>query len=154
MSSVSKGKGTHRHRPEYLRKQFKAIIARDPFCHYCGEELVTTGSPYQDLYATVDHIIPKSRGGSDEPDNLVPACRRCNITMNDKRPKREPGVPMDEPRRGWADEQRGRVVSTNIYPEPTPEDLERVAGEPYMNLPGDRRTPRERYMTRWSRTWF
>ena len=153
MSSKSKGKGTHRHRPEYLRKRFKAIIARDPFCHYCGEELVTTGSPYQDLYATVDHVIPKSRGGSDDPTNLVPACRKCNITMNDKRPKREPGVPMDGPRRrGWADERR--VVVSNVHPEPTPEDLERVAGEAFMNLPGDTRTPRERFMVRWSRTWF
>jgi len=27
---------------------------------------------------TVDHVIPKSLGGSDEIDNLALACRRCN----------------------------------------------------------------------------
>lgn len=27
---------------------------------------------------TVDHIIPKSLGGSDDLDNLALACRRCN----------------------------------------------------------------------------
>ena len=30
---------------------------------------------------TVDHVIPTARGGDDGPDNLVPACERCN---NDK----------------------------------------------------------------------
>ena len=28
--------------------------------------------------ATVDHIQPLSRGGSDHPDNLQAACRACN----------------------------------------------------------------------------
>jgi 5-methylcytosine-specific restriction endonuclease McrA len=27
---------------------------------------------------TVDHVIPKSLGGSDQPTNLALACRRCN----------------------------------------------------------------------------
>lgn len=37
-------------------------------CRYCGD------------YAThVDHVIPKSRGGSDEFSNLVAACARCNL---------------------------------------------------------------------------
>lgn len=27
---------------------------------------------------TIDHIIPQSLGGSDDPENLALACRRCN----------------------------------------------------------------------------
>lgn len=27
---------------------------------------------------TIDHLVPQSLGGSDEPDNLALACRRCN----------------------------------------------------------------------------
>lgn len=27
---------------------------------------------------TLDHVIPRSRGGTDQSSNLVTACRRCN----------------------------------------------------------------------------
>lgn len=29
---------------------------------------------------SVDHVWSRSRGGSDHPNNLVPACRTCNAT--------------------------------------------------------------------------
>ena len=32
---------------------------------------------------TVDHIIPLSAGGSDELDNLVYCCMRCNVNKGD-----------------------------------------------------------------------
>lgn len=40
-------------------------------CPYCLNE-------FSLKKATVDHIIPKSRGGSSESYNLVWACKRCN----------------------------------------------------------------------------
>ena len=40
-------------------------------CQYCGE---TPGR--QEL--TVDHVIPRSRGGVHSWQNLVTACKRCN----------------------------------------------------------------------------
>ena len=45
-------------------------------CAYCGGRL------YSDF--TVDHIIPKSRGGSSEIVNLVPACPECNRRKADR----------------------------------------------------------------------
>lgn len=30
----------------------------------------------------VDHRVPKSKGGSDDDQNLVAACRECNIGKN------------------------------------------------------------------------
>lgn len=36
----------------------------------------------QDL--TVDHRMPKSKGGTDDEWNLVTACRSCNGTKKDK----------------------------------------------------------------------
>jgi len=28
----------------------------------------------------IDHVIPRCKGGTDEMDNLVTACRKCNLT--------------------------------------------------------------------------
>jgi 5-methylcytosine-specific restriction endonuclease McrA len=46
----------------------RAVFARDGWtCQYCG-------APAENL----DHVVPKSRGGSHTWDNVVAACRRCN----------------------------------------------------------------------------
>src|SRR5580765_5993985 len=42
-------------------------------CHYCGCEL----HPFWSF--TIDHVIPKSRGGTNAIENLVAACPVCNI---------------------------------------------------------------------------
>lgn len=46
-------------------------------CVYCGLSA--------DL--TLDHVIPKSRGGSHEPENLVTACRPCNSSKGARTPE-------------------------------------------------------------------
>lgn len=45
-------------------------------CYYCGEK----------RKLTVDHVVPLSRGGSNEPSNLVLACKHCNSSKCDKLP--------------------------------------------------------------------
>ena len=40
-------------------------------CYYCDQELNFKS-------ATMDHIIPISRGGRSTKGNLVPACAECN----------------------------------------------------------------------------
>ena len=50
-------------------------------CWYCGRLLVDfVPGDYVKLrmIRSKDHLIPQSRGGSDEPDNLVWACKSCN----------------------------------------------------------------------------
>ena len=42
-------------------------------CEYCHSSERLSASRF-----TIDHIIPKSLGGSDDPNNLALACRRCN----------------------------------------------------------------------------
>jgi len=48
----------------------KNVIRRDNNrCQYCGSRTAPL---------TIDHIIPKSRGGEDTWENLVAACTKCN----------------------------------------------------------------------------
>lgn len=44
-------------------------------CRYCG----STEGPFH-----VDHVVPFSKGGSDEPGNLVIACMACNLSKGAK----------------------------------------------------------------------
>jgi 5-methylcytosine-specific restriction endonuclease McrA len=47
-----------------------SIFARDKgCCVYCGRSGLTL---------TVDHVVPRSRGGLDVFNNLVAACETCN----------------------------------------------------------------------------
>jgi hypothetical protein len=58
----------------------KAVLWRDHYtCAYCGVNCVEAG-----LVAEVDHIIPKSRGGTWAWCNLVCACRPCNRAKGDR----------------------------------------------------------------------
>jgi hypothetical protein len=52
------------------RETRKRIIQRDQVCQLCGMD---EGQMH------VDHIIPKSKNGSDEDSNLRLLCRRCNL---------------------------------------------------------------------------
>ncbi len=48
------------------------VFKRDSFtCRYCGEQTPKT-------VLEVDHVIPVSKGGGDEPENLATSCYKCN----------------------------------------------------------------------------
>ncbi len=49
--------------------KYAVLEAHGHRCHYCK----------QDNASHVDHIIPIARGGSNEPENLIAACPRCNM---------------------------------------------------------------------------
>ena len=49
----------------------KNILKRDNnICQYCGKNKSEI---------TIDHILPKDKGGNDSWNNLVVACKRCNM---------------------------------------------------------------------------
>ncbi len=54
----------------YDDERLKMVVPQA--CCYCG-----SGGPL-----TVDHLIPRVRGGADEADNLVWACRSCNSSKH------------------------------------------------------------------------
>lgn len=56
------------------------ILRRDNHqCRYCG----ATAS---DTKLTIDHVTPVALGGSDDPSNLVAACRDCNAGKSSSNP--------------------------------------------------------------------
>ena len=62
----------------------KNVLRRDRFhCQYCGGR----------DHLTLDHVVPKSRGGRDTWDNLVAACIACNARKGCRTPE-EAAMPL------------------------------------------------------------
>ncbi len=71
----------------------RAVLARDNYtCQYCG---VSASS----AELTLDHVIPKVRGGQTTWDNLVCACRSCNAHKGSKTPEEAHMVLARQPAR-------------------------------------------------------
>lgn len=66
---------------------YRAIHERDHWsCAYCGRSVSKTPAR-EALLATVDHILPASRGGASSWTNLVSACKECNNRKADRTPE-------------------------------------------------------------------
>jgi len=71
---------------DYIKVPYKKIILtrrnilkRDGHkCGYCGRA---------DLPLTIDHVVPKSKGGYDSWENLVAACLPCNNRKGNRSPE-------------------------------------------------------------------
>jgi len=56
------------------------VFHRDGYvCQYCGKKFKR-----DDL--TIDHVVPKSHGGSNNWDNIVSSCEPCNAKKADRTP--------------------------------------------------------------------
>lgn len=67
------------------RRLQESLIERDgKFCHYCGRPLQDSVGGYNDDGISLDHITPQIHGGSNSIENLVLACRRCNLEKRTK----------------------------------------------------------------------
>jgi 5-methylcytosine-specific restriction endonuclease McrA len=86
---------------QYVRVPYKEIpltrrniLERDrhtcQYCHYKGEQL------------TLDHVVPRSRGGGDTWENLVAACVRCNVRKGNRTPKEADMALRIQPRRPYS----------------------------------------------------
>lgn len=81
-------------------------------CFYCGKEM----HPIREF--TVDHRIPRSRGGSDHPDNLVGACWSCNFSKRAKLPANVPvAAPFAIPRPQTKSESMPRLMTAKELAE-------------------------------------
>lgn len=60
-----------------MRVNRQRIFKRDNYqCVYCGS--------HKDL--TIDHVLPRSRGGKNTWTNLVSCCSKCNLKKGNKTP--------------------------------------------------------------------
>ena len=66
----------------------RAVFARDEHrCQYCGGAA-----------DSIDHVMPRSRGGQHVWDNVAAACRPCNLSKRDRTPD-EAGMHLARPPR-------------------------------------------------------
>jgi 5-methylcytosine-specific restriction endonuclease McrA len=68
------------HRPHpRVRLNKREIFRRDGYrCQYCGKV---------SAHLTLDHVVPKKRGGGYAWENLVSACPSCNRYKGDRTPQ-------------------------------------------------------------------
>ncbi len=67
----------------------KALFARDGFrCQYCG----VSGK------LTLDHVVPRSRGGPSVWENIVASCAPCNLRKGNRLPDEARMHPKRKPR--------------------------------------------------------
>ena len=84
-------------RPRLTRQE---VFRRDGYtCQYCGRRTKSL---------TLDHVIPRRKGGTHSWDNLVTACRACNRRKGGRTPQeahmtllRPPGEPRESPYRAF-----------------------------------------------------
>jgi 5-methylcytosine-specific restriction endonuclease McrA len=75
------------HRRKITRK---AVLARDSWtCQYCGQHKPGL---------TVDHVIPRSRGGESVWENIVAACASCNRRKGNRLPREASMHPKRRPK--------------------------------------------------------
>lgn len=85
---LMKGGGGYRRRG--LRYSKDNVYARDKGrCQYCGTALSRRE-------ATIDHVLPRARGGRTQWTNVVLACRACNQRKGDRNPE-EAGLRLSRP---------------------------------------------------------
>lgn len=64
---------------------YKKLLARDGrLCAYCHILLNINGKLPRNDRMTIDHVVPKAKGGGDNLENLKLACHKCNVLKGHK----------------------------------------------------------------------
>lgn len=62
----------------WLRQRTQILEQHGLVCHLCGEAIDPDLPSNHPMDLTIDHVVPRAAGGSDDLDNLRPAHRACN----------------------------------------------------------------------------
>lgn len=75
-----------------VRFSRKNVLLRDRYrCQYCGKE-------FPPNFLTLDHVVPTSQGGKTEWDNVVTACKTCNIKKGNRKPSEVGMILLKKPK--------------------------------------------------------
>lgn len=98
----------HVPRPMGISLTRKSVMMRDNYtCQYCGSQ-PTKGE------LTIDHVIPRVQGGETTWENVVCACKRCNLRKGARTPEQANMHLLQQPQKprylavmwlSWASEQ-------------------------------------------------
>lgn len=67
-----------------------AFLEQKGRCWYCDRQMLLCPET-SSLQCTAEHLVARSQGGKDTPDNIVAACRYCNQTRHRRRMPPSPG---------------------------------------------------------------
>lgn len=117
------------------RLRYEILRRDDHRCRYCG-----AGPEEGPL--TVDHVVPVALGGSDEPSNLVAACRDCNAGKSASAPDAPivAGVADDALRWAAAMRRAGEILTADRRAMEEMQDSFAAAWGSYYSLPSDWRS--------------
>jgi len=84
---------------KYVRIPYKAVrfsrknvLLRDGYrCQYCGKEFAPS-------FLTLDHVIPTSQDGKTQWDNVVTACKTCNVRKGNRKPSEAGMILLKSPK--------------------------------------------------------
>lgn len=82
------------------RTRYEVLVRDNHTCRYCRS---TEGN------LVIDHVIPVALGGSDDPSNLVAACKDCNAGKAASNPDAATVAQVDEDAVRWAAAMRKAV---------------------------------------------
>lgn len=77
------------------RLRFEIFRRDNNTCRYCGQSA-------PDVELTIDHVIPRTLGGSDDPTNLVTACKDCNAGKTSSNPDAPVVADVDQRAVQWS----------------------------------------------------
>ena len=98
----------------------RRLYMRDDFCCvYCGASALDS-----DAVLTIDHILPRELGGTNEHSNLVTCCKSCNSSKQDspverflKRLEEDKGIDREAVRRRIRNSTRRNLPKLDKAPK-------------------------------------
>ncbi len=57
----------------------KKAFGENPYCHWCDKRMILSPEPDElEEMATIEHLLPQSKGGTDAEWNLKLVHKKCN----------------------------------------------------------------------------